>query len=57
MMRKINFMLGMGLGKNHIGPPEFVERKVLILKYGVGYQGADDFKEEEETKFKPRKKK
>ena len=37
MMRKMNFMPRMGLGKNQSGPPEFMERKVPILKYGVGY--------------------
>ena len=45
MMRKIRFMPDIGLGKNQNGPLEFVERKVLILKYGVEYHRDDDFEE------------
>ena len=44
-MRKMNFMPGIGLGKDQKGPPEFVERKIPILKHEVGYQGADNFGE------------
>ena len=37
MMKNMNFMPGMGLWKNQQGPLEFVEPKVPILKYGLGY--------------------
>ena len=38
MMKSMNFMPRMGLEKNQQGPLEFVEPKVSILKYGLGYQ-------------------
>ena len=38
MMKGMNFMPGMGLGKNQQGPPEFVEPKVPKSKFGLGYQ-------------------
>ena len=38
MMKNMDFMPRMGLGKNYQGPSEFVEPKVPILKYGLGYQ-------------------
>lgn len=38
IMKKMNFLPGMGLGKNQQGPPEFVEPKVPFLKHGMGYQ-------------------
>ena len=38
MMKGMNFMPGMGLGKEQKGPPEFIEPKVPISKYGLGYQ-------------------
>ena len=41
MMRRINFMPSMGLGKDQSGPLEFVERKMSILKYGVRYHGLE----------------
>ena len=37
-MKSMNFIPGMGLGKNQQGLSEFVEPKVPILKYGLGYQ-------------------
>ena len=50
-MRNMNFMPSMGLGKNQDGSPEFVERKMPILKHGVGYRGNNDFGEEDEIGF------
>ena len=38
MMKGMNFMPGMGLGRNQQGPPEFIESKVPISKFGLGYQ-------------------
>ena len=38
MMKGMNFVPGMGLEKNQQGPPEFVEPKVHISKFGIGYQ-------------------
>ena len=38
MMKGMNFVPGMGLEKNQQGPPEFVEPKVPISKFGIGYQ-------------------
>ena len=37
MMRNIEFFLGMGMGRNQQGLPEFVERGVPRLKHGIGY--------------------
>ena len=37
MMKGMNFMPGMGLGKDQQGPSEFIEPKVYISKYGLGY--------------------
>ena len=34
----MNFMPGMGLGKDQQGPAEFVEPKVPISKHGLGFQ-------------------
>ena len=57
MMRKIRFMPDIGLGKNQNGPLEFVERKVLILKYRVGYHGDNDSEEGNEVGIESRKNK
>ena len=38
MMKDMNFMPGMGLGKDQQGPAEFVEPKVSISKHGLGFQ-------------------
>ena len=46
MMRSMEFLPSMGLGKNQQGPPEFVEHGTLRLKHGIGYDGEDDFEEE-----------
>ena len=35
MMKGMNFMSGMGLGKDQQGPPEFFEPKVPISKHGL----------------------
>ena len=37
MMKGMNFMPGMGLGKDQQGPTEFVEPKVPISKHGLGF--------------------
>ena len=37
MMKGMNFMLGMGLGKDKKCPSEFIEPKVPISKYRLGY--------------------
>ena len=42
MMKSMNFMSGMGLGRNQQDPPRFIEQKIPILKYGLGYQGEDE---------------
>ena len=42
MLKRMNFILGMGLGKDQTGPPEYVEAKLQILKHGLGYQGEKD---------------
>ena len=55
MMRTIKFMPGMGLGKDQRGPLRFIERKVPVLKHGVGYQVADNLEEEVEAEAKPAK--
>ena len=49
MMKNMNFIPEMGLEKNQRGPPRFVERKVPVLKHGVGYYMADGPEEEDET--------
>ena len=41
MMRSMEFLPGIGLGKNQQGPPEFVERGVPRLKHEIGY-GKED---------------
>ena len=38
MMKGMNFMPRMGLRKDQQGPLEFIEPKVPISKYGLGYQ-------------------
>ena len=38
MMKGMNFIHGMGLGRNQQGLPEFIEPKVPISKFGIGYQ-------------------
>ena len=38
MMKGMNFMPGMGLERNQQGSPEFIEPKVPISKFGLGYQ-------------------
>ena len=38
MMKGMNFMPGMGLGKDQQGPAEFIEPKVPISKHGLGFQ-------------------
>ena len=38
IMKGINFMLGMGLGRDQQGPLEFIKPKVSISKYVLGYQ-------------------
>ena len=38
MMKGMNFMPGMGLGRNQQGLPEFIEPKVPKSKFGLGYQ-------------------
>ena len=38
MMKDMNFMPGIGLEKDQQGPSEFIEPKVSISKYGLGYQ-------------------
>ena len=37
ILKGMNFILGLGLGKNQTGPPEYVEAKLQILKHGLGY--------------------
>ena len=44
MMKSMNFMPIMGLGKNQHGPSEFVKPKVPILRYGLGYQKIENSK-------------
>ena len=51
MMKSMNFMPIMGLGKNQHGPSKFVKPKVPILRYGLGYQKI------EKSKVKGKKKK
>ena len=38
MMKGMNFMPGIGLGKDQQGPTEFIESKVPISKHGLGFQ-------------------
>ena len=38
MIKGMNFMPGMGLGKDQQGPTEFVEPKVPICKHGLGFK-------------------
>ena len=38
MIKGMNFMPRMGLGRNQQGPPEFIEPKVPVSKFGLGYQ-------------------
>ena len=40
MMKGINFIPGMGLGRDQQGPPEFIEPKVPKYKFGIGYQSS-----------------
>ena len=40
MMKGMNFVPGIGLGRNQQGPPEFVEPKVPKSKFGLGYQSS-----------------
>ena len=46
MMRSMEFLSGMGLGRNQQGPPEFMEQEASRLKHGIGYAREDDSKEE-----------
>ena len=41
MMRGMEFFPGLGLGKNQQGLPEFVDLRILRLKYGIEY-GEED---------------
>ena len=38
MMKGMNFIPGMGLGRDQQGPLEFIKPKVSISKYVLGYQ-------------------
>ena len=48
MLKGMNFMPGMGLGKDQTGLPEYVEAKLQILKHGLGYQGDKNGPDSEE---------
>ena len=48
IMKGMNFMLGLELGKNKNIPPEFIDLKISILKYKIGYRGEDDDVDNEE---------
>ena len=48
MLKRMNFMPRLGLGKNQSGPPEFMEAKLQILKYRLGYHGEKDGPDSEE---------
>ena len=53
-MKGMNFMPGMGLGKDQQGPPEFVEPKVPISKHGLGFQKVENARRAR-RKFKKKK--
>ena len=52
MLKWMNFMPGLGLGKNHTRPPEYMESKLQILKHGLGYQGGKDGPDSEDGHFR-----
>ena len=57
MMRSMEFLPSMGLGKNQQGPPEFVEHETPRLKHGVGYNEEDNSEEELEIRISLRRRK
>ena len=52
IMKNMNFMPGIGLGKNQQGASEFIEPKVPILKYRLGYQKSEKSKAKDKGKAK-----
>ncbi|KAG5554221.1 hypothetical protein RHGRI_011919 [Rhododendron griersonianum] len=45
MMKKMSYMLGLGLGKNLQGPAQFEEQGTLTRTTGLGYHHSEDRKE------------
>ena len=52
MMRGMNFLLSLGIGKNQNALPEFVKLKIPILRYGISYQVEKDGPADETRSWK-----